>query len=249
MLKVFGCLCYASSSITHRSKFDPHSHRGVFLGFQIGIKGYIILDLDNKEIFISKNILFDEMQFPFQKQTQPNINPFSRPIETPIHSHEPISHHQVIDPNTTCNTSAYTPRPNVMYPTHSLTPFIHPKYTDLYTSSPHPSPAVPINPSPQSLTPSPSPQPRHSKRVLHPLPKLADYCCNFSSNLSSQISSRCSHPLSSVVNFSRLSPSYRHFLLSLSTETEPHDYAEASIIPCWQQAMKAEVEVLELNKT
>ena len=65
MLKVFACLCYASTYIAHRNKFDPRSRCGVFLGFQIGMKGYIILDLDTKEIFISRNVHFHEMHIPF----------------------------------------------------------------------------------------------------------------------------------------------------------------------------------------
>ena len=35
----------------------------------------------------------------------------------------------------------------------------------------------------------------------------------------------------------------------LSIESEPSNFEEASSIPCWQEAMKAEVEALELNKT
>ena len=68
MLKVFGCLSYASTYVTYRNKFDPRSGHRVFLHFQLGIKGYIILDLDNKESFVSKNVLFHEMHFPFLAQ-------------------------------------------------------------------------------------------------------------------------------------------------------------------------------------
>ena len=71
MLKVFECLCYASTHMANRNKFQPRARRGVFLGFQIGMKGYIILDIDNREICVSKDVLFDELQFPFPKQQQP----------------------------------------------------------------------------------------------------------------------------------------------------------------------------------
>ena len=70
MLKVFGCLCYASTHLANKNKFQPRARRGIFLGFQTGMKGYIILDIDNREIFIGRDVLFNEFQFPFLKQTQ-----------------------------------------------------------------------------------------------------------------------------------------------------------------------------------
>jgi len=52
-LKVFGCLAYASTYMINCNKFDPLSGCGAFLGFQNGTKGYVIMDLDTKEIFVS----------------------------------------------------------------------------------------------------------------------------------------------------------------------------------------------------
>lgn len=41
---------------------------GVLLGYKNGIKGYIILDIKNREIFISRNVIFYEDIFPYRKQ-------------------------------------------------------------------------------------------------------------------------------------------------------------------------------------
>ena len=65
-LKVFGCLCYASTIIAHRKKLDDRSIKGIFLGFPQNTKGYIVLNLKFHSIEISRHVIFHENQFPYK---------------------------------------------------------------------------------------------------------------------------------------------------------------------------------------
>ena len=56
-LKVLGCLCFASIMENSRTNFDS-TRKGVFIGYKARVKGYIILDIETREIFINRNVVF-----------------------------------------------------------------------------------------------------------------------------------------------------------------------------------------------
>ena len=63
-LKVFGCACYAHIHPYNTHKLQFRSTPYTFLGYSSCHKGYECLDVNDK-LFISKDVLFDEMTLPF----------------------------------------------------------------------------------------------------------------------------------------------------------------------------------------
>ena len=75
-LRIFGCAAYAH----HREgKLDPRSIRCVLVGYQQqqGTKGYRLWDRDSKgiKIIISRDVVFDEKNFPCKLPSEPVDTP------------------------------------------------------------------------------------------------------------------------------------------------------------------------------
>lgn len=63
--KVFGSLCYSTSLHSHITKLAARARKFVFLGYSIGFKGFVMLDIHTREIHISRHVSFHEHILPY----------------------------------------------------------------------------------------------------------------------------------------------------------------------------------------
>ncbi|CAN1268353.1 Retrovirus-related Pol polyprotein from transposon TNT 1-94 [Linum perenne] len=70
-LRVFGCLVYSTVLLPSRLKLDSRASTCVFLGFPATTKGYFLYDLQSNQITISRDVVFHENLFPFDKSAEP----------------------------------------------------------------------------------------------------------------------------------------------------------------------------------
>lgn len=57
------------------------------------------------------------------------------------------------------------------------------------------------------------------------------------------------YPISSVLSYHRLSPSYYMCQLAYSKETKPRNFTEAMASDVWKEAVNVELDAMELNRT
>lgn len=68
-LKVFGCLAFAKNVSPHKQKLDPRATKCIYLGLSNHKKGFKVFDLQTKQLFSSRDVVFYEDVYPFSTST------------------------------------------------------------------------------------------------------------------------------------------------------------------------------------
>ena len=207
-IRVFGCLCYASTLAQNKSKFDPRASKCIFLRYPYGVKGYKVMNLMTYRVSISRDVVFHENMFLFynlnSKTSQ--IDPFAT-LVLPLYIDEPDLHQPLASPVIASGFSASSTSDIASgfsaQDIASVTPTL--PMPDSLTS---PSPALPMSDttiapdpvqsaSPTLLYPVESASPtliypvvnaRKSTRSSHPPRYLNDYHCNLAASPSPALS-------------------------------------------------------------
>lgn len=66
-LKVFGSLCYCSNINPHKLKLEPRASKCIYQGNASNQKSSILLDIEQQNLFVSKDVLHYEFIFPYHE--------------------------------------------------------------------------------------------------------------------------------------------------------------------------------------
>ena len=69
-LRVFGSLCFASIIPSHRTKFQSRAQKCIYLGHSFGTKGYLLHNLQARELLISRHVFYEMEWWMQNKETQ-----------------------------------------------------------------------------------------------------------------------------------------------------------------------------------
>nr|KYP64997.1 Retrovirus-related Pol polyprotein from transposon TNT 1-94 [Cajanus cajan] len=222
-LKVFGCLAFASTLSHNRTKLEPRSRKCMFLGYSSGTKGFIMYDLKTRETFISRDVQFYENIFPLQKDfsIQSTDGPVVPIAQMPLTNCDPIPSHTHDNLDETEDEHNFSTLP-------------------MTNSNNNNQPNIEIN-IPEIR--------RTSQRVKNKPGYLQDYHCTLVASKVDQSSSTVRYPISDYLPYTSYSVVQQSFVSAISSIIEPRSYQDVINHDCWKEAIRAELDALDKQKT
>lgn len=219
-LKPFGCLGYISTSKLHRDKFSSRAIPCVFIGYPYRKKAYKFLDIETKQIHISRDATFHEHIFPFVNISSSQFIPLSVP-DTSVPDLDSADTVSLSIPDMPDLSSLPTSNHSIQHSAHK-----------------HSVHDTTVLPQIRRSTRTPK-LPSYLTEYVHPYKnQCTDSIC--ACTLTSYCTSSKVIPLSSSICCT---------VNTLSCPPDPQTYNEAVLHPEWQQAIATEFSALEANNT
>ncbi|XP_075104166.1 uncharacterized protein LOC142178474 [Nicotiana tabacum] len=228
-LKSFGCLCYPTIPIPHRDKFNPRTAPHVFVGYPFNTKGYKVLNLATRKIYISRDVVFNESIFPFNCSINKSSNSlvfYPVPFIDSLDEHLPTNTGNMQTTENLSDQGNVDNTPISMSPIHAASPLSHGISSLLpqNTSSEHnieQTDTEQIHPTRQSHRTRKLPT--YLQDYVHSLPKFK----NNSTSLNALFS------VNQHIASDLLTPDSQALVRNICHDREPSSYKEAAIDPAW----------------
>ncbi|XP_074301226.1 uncharacterized protein LOC141632589 [Silene latifolia] len=230
-------------------KFAKQSRKCLFLGYPHNKKGWKVLDLTTREIFVSRDVYFYEHSFPYAFAT-PYPTP---PVDDPV---IPYLAHGQPEPETVEAGETISDEQVISVATEQAAPNDNEQADTINTEQPNDN-AQTISTSSTNTDSGEAPVMGRGKRNKIPSTRLRGFVVGTTAGTSSDSDSSPDSPRSSgtpyalanyltCTNFSR---NHRVFLAAISNVVEPPSFRVAINDPRWCKAMEAEITALENNGT
>jgi len=257
-LRAFGCLCYPFLRPYANHKLSFRSKPCIFLGYGSNQKGYRCLDPTTHKVFLSRNVIFDETQFPAKSPTfslgscKVTASPGNFLVLLPSSfSHASNSSSPSLSPHQSVTSQPIQPQNS------TETPFSH---FSAASDSPPDSLEIPSSPTSSNESSSHQDTQPDSPSTLHQLPQpFLPPPPSTSSSPSLEVPpdrmvtrSQTGHLKPKQYPGFHLFSALRHPLHALHTcllPPEPTTFKQAATKPEWVNAMNLEYQALISNNT
>ncbi|GKB07657.1 retrovirus-related pol polyprotein from transposon TNT 1-94 [Tanacetum coccineum] len=233
-LRTIGCLCYAAVTKPHKDKFDPRRNRCVLIGYPLGQKGYKLYDLQTREVFCSRDVIFKEDRFPFKESVSESSSPL------PTSSSQPWTVYEEDEEQVPASQFVPTNQAETQEePAYQAEPIIQPKVL------PQQEPAANNPRRSSSLL-----NPRRSSRSSNKPSWLKDFVTPKASMTCSVPNTKQHvYPLFPSQDFESYPKDYVASLAHVLNATEPTTYKQVALDAKWVATMNKELQDLEDNET